>query len=66
MLPLRAIVDLGAIAIKGYTAFPKAPPSDCRVSYAGHSLGQSYPCAKMQSVYSTAPADWAKCILEMT
>ena len=25
MLPLRARVDLGAMAIKGYSAFPKAP-----------------------------------------
>ena len=26
---------------------------------SGHSLGDSYSSAKMQSVYSTAPADWA-------
>ena len=25
MLPRRARVDLGAMAIKGYSAFPKAP-----------------------------------------
>ena len=25
MLPLRARVDLGAMSIKGYSAFPKAP-----------------------------------------
>ena len=37
-----------------------ASPSDCFVSYPGHSLGGgSYPPAEMQSVYSTAPADWA-------
>ena len=60
MLPLRARVDLGAMAMKGYSAFPKAPASDCLVSYSGHSLGESYPCAEKQSVYSTAPADWAK------
>ena len=36
-------------------------PSDCLVSYQGHSLGAgSYPSAEVQSVYSTAPADWAK------
>ena len=29
-------------------------PSDCLVSYPGHSLGG------VQSVYSTAPADWAR------
>ena len=36
-------------------------PSDCLVSYPGHSLwgGGSYPSAEVQSVYSTVPADWA-------
>ena len=35
-------------------------PSDCLMSYPGHSLGRgSYPSAEKQSVYSTAPADWA-------
>ena len=34
--------------------------SDCLVSYLGHSLGGSYPSAEVQSVYSRAPADWAK------
>ena len=34
--------------------------SDCLVSYPGHSFGGgSYPSAEKQSVYSTAPADWA-------
>ena len=34
--------------------------SDCLVSYPGHSLeGGSYPSAEKQSVYSTAPVDWA-------
>ena len=33
-------------------------PSDCLVSYPGHSLGESYPTAEVQSVYSTAQADW--------
>ena len=38
-------------------------PSECSVSYAGHSLGWgSYPSAEMQSVYSTASADWATAI----
>ena len=35
-------------------------PSDCLVSYPGHSLGESYPSAEKQSVYSTALANWAK------
>ena len=31
-------------------------PSDCLVSYTGHSLGGgSYPSAEVQSVYYTAP-----------
>ena len=34
-----------------------ASPSDCLVSYLGHSLEESYFSAEMQSVYSTAPAD---------
>ena len=34
--------------------------SDCLVSHPGHSLRKSYPIEDMQSVYSTAPADWAK------
>ena len=36
-----------------------ASPSDCLVSYPGHSFGESYPSAGMQSVYSVAPTDWA-------
>ena len=35
-------------------------PSDCLVSYPGHLLRESYHTTEMQSVYSTAPADWAK------
>ena len=40
----------------GYSAFPKAPvsSSDCFFQ----SLGESYSSAKVQLVYSTAPADW--------
>ena len=33
--------------------------SDSFVSYLGHSLGESYAAAEMQSVYSTAQADCA-------
>ena len=66
MLPLQARVDLGVMAMKGYYAFPKATallkpqPSNCLVSYPGHLLGESYPSAEMQSVYSAVPADWAR------
>ena len=38
----------------------KAASSDSLVSYPGHSLGESYPSAEMQSVYFTAPINWAK------
>ena len=34
-------------------------PSDCLVSYQGHSLSEEfYFSAEMQSVYSTFPTDW--------
>ena len=45
MLPLRGRVNLGATAMKGYSAFPQsssiteASPVDCLISYPGHSLG---------------------------
>ena len=59
MLPFRARVDLGTTAMKGYSAFPKAQTSLGVIS--GHSLGGgSYPSAELQSVYSTALADWEK------
>ena len=38
-------------------------PPDCIVSYLGHLLRESYPSAEMQSVYSTAPADWAQILV---
>ena len=66
MLPPRASVDLGVMAIKGCSAFPKAPA----LQEPNHKIvqcyiqdtrcGESYLTAEMQSVYSTAPADWAK------
>ena len=36
-----------------------ASPSDHLVSYIRHSFGEFYPSTEMQSVYSTAPDDWA-------
>ena len=36
-----------------------ASPSHCLVSNPRHLLEGSYPSAEMQSVYSTAPANWA-------
>ena len=53
MLPLQARVDLRVMAMKGYSAFPQsssitgATPSDCLVTYPGHSLeGGDYPSAE--------------------
>ena len=66
MLPLRARVDLGAMAMKGYSASPKLQHCwnltirlfsvICRTLVSGGS----YPSAEKQSVYSTAPTDWAR------
>ena len=38
----------------------RASPSDFVVSYIGHTLGESYPYAEMQSEYSVTPANWAR------
>ena len=65
MLPLWARVDLGAMAMKGYSALPKAPAIlepyhqivYCHIQDT--HCGGSYPSAEMQPVYSTAPANWA-------
>ena len=65
MLPLRARVDLAAMAMKGCSAFPKAPallePHHqivwCQIQDT-HWVKESYPSAEVQSVYSIAPADW--------
>ena len=62
MLPFQARVDLGARVMKGCSAFSKAPASlepHHQIVNSGHSLDGSYPFAETQSVYSTAPADWA-------
>ena len=55
----------GSNGNEGVLCIPQSPsvtgtsPSDCLVSYPGHSLGGFYPSAEVQSVYSTAPANWA-------
>ena len=66
MLPFQARVDLGAMAMKECSAFPKAPaslkplPLDGLVSYPGHLLLVVVGgLTSVQSVYSTALADWA-------
>ena len=37
-----------------------ASPTDCLVSYLGYMWRESYLSVEMQSMYSTAPADWAR------
>ena len=49
----------GVHRIPQSSSITEASPSDCLVSYPGHSLGESYPSAEIQSVYSTGPANWA-------
>ena len=66
VLPLRARVDEGAMAIKEYSAFPKAPlllePHHqivkCHIHDTRCGWG-SYPSLKKQSVYFTASPDCA-------
>ena len=65
VLPLWACVDLGAMVMKGYATFPKAPAL-LGVTIRWFNvisrtlIGDLTPHVKTQSVYSTAPADWAE------
>ena len=47
------------LCIPQSSSITETSPSDCLVSYPGHSLGESYPSAEMQLVYSATPAEWA-------
>ena len=49
----------GVLHIPQSSSITITSPSDCLLSYAGHSLDVVYSSAEMQSVYSTASADWA-------
>ena len=60
LLPLRDRVNLGARAMKEYSAFPETSSPDCLMSYPRHPLGVSYPSTEMQSEYSTVPVDCAR------
>ena len=58
-------VDLGAMAMNGYYAFPTLQYSwNLAIRLfrviARHSLEESCPSAEMQSVYSAAPVYWAR------
>ena len=50
----------GVLCISQSSSITGTSPSDCLVSYPGHSLGESYLSAEMQSVYSATPEDWTK------
>ena len=49
----------GLLLITQSASITGASPSDCFVSYPGHSLGKAYSSAGMRSVYFALPADWA-------
>ena len=51
----------GVLCISQSSSITGTSPSDCLVSYTGHSLWGSYPSAKKQSVYFTAQADRPIC-----
>ena len=65
MLQHWARVDLEVMEMKEYSAFPKAPASLLRAitTIPGVCVWggeEAYSAVEMQSVHSTAPADWAK------
>ena len=64
VLPRRGRVDLGAMAMKGCSVYPKSPAllephHQIVYSHVRTLVGGLYPYAEVQSVDSTAPADWA-------
>ena len=50
----------GVLRISQSSSITGASPSDCLVSYPGHSLGESYLFAEMQLVYSRLPANMTR------
>ena len=51
----------GVLRISQGPGVSGSSPSDCLMSYTGHSLARSsYSFAEMQWVYSTAPAYWVR------
>ena len=68
VLPFQVRVDLGAMAMKVYSPFPQNPKTPSLVQphhifsviFRTFVGGGSYPSVEMQSVYSTAPPDFAR------
>ena len=56
----------GVLCIPQSSRITGTSPSDCLVSYAGHSFWGSYPSAEKQSVNSTAPADLTKKLVKFS
>ena len=54
----------GVLCIPQISSNAGTSPSDCLVSYQDTRKEGFYLSAEVQSVYSTAPADWAKEYLE--
>ena len=54
----------GVLRIPQSSSVAGTSPLDLLVSYPGHSLEESYTSAEKQSVFSTAPADWTKTIID--
>ena len=52
----------GLLSIPQSASITGTSPSGCLVLYPGHLLEESYLSAEIQSVYSTAPVDWAELI----
>ena len=50
----------GVLRIPQSSNITGTSPPNCLVSYLGHSLVGSYSSTEVQSVYSTAPGDWAR------
>ena len=69
MLTLWDTVDMGAMAMNGYSAFPNSPAlleRHHQMSSGYHEytfVVGSYPSAEKQLVYSTALAEWAKILV---
>ena len=61
----RSDGDKEVLCILQSSCITEASPSDCLVSYLGHSLGECYPSAEMQSVYSADPVDWVKIVIRI-
>ena len=47
----------GILCVPQSSSITGASPSNCLVPYLGHSFGESYSFAEIQSMYSAAPID---------